>query len=79
MDGFDLKVMRLRAGMTQWRAAQAIQIAPQELCHIERGRRHLDLGIQKALVGLYRMRIAEEDIASKSEAGGSDTRVDVAS
>ena len=53
MDGFDLKVMRLRADVSQWRAAQAVGIAPQDLCHAERGRRRLRPEAEHRLIEFY--------------------------
>lgn len=53
MDGFELKVMRMRAGVTQWRAAQAVGIAPQDLCHAERGRRRLRSEAERRLIEFY--------------------------
>jgi DNA-binding XRE family transcriptional regulator len=53
MDGFDLKVLRLRANVSQWRAAQAVGIAPQDLCHAERGRRRLRPEAERRLIAFY--------------------------
>lgn len=57
MDGLDLKILRLRADLTQWRAAQAVGIAPQDLCHAERGRRPLSPKVIQRLIRLYEQRI----------------------
>lgn len=54
MDGFELKVMRLRANVSQWRAAQAVGIAPQDLCHAERGRQRLRADVERRLIEFYR-------------------------
>lgn len=53
MNGFDLMVMRRRAGIAQWKAAQEVGIAPQYLCHAERGRRDLEPEAERKLVTLY--------------------------
>lgn len=59
MKGFDLKILRLRADMTQWLAAQTIGIPPQDLCHAERGRRKLPEEVETRLLRLYQSRIDE--------------------
>jgi DNA-binding XRE family transcriptional regulator len=60
MDGFGLKILRLRADLTQWRAAQAVGIAPQDLCHAERGRRPLPAEVTQQLIRLYERTIESE-------------------
>jgi len=39
MNGFDLKIMRIRAGLRQYDVAAKVGIAPPRLCEIEAGRR----------------------------------------
>jgi DNA-binding XRE family transcriptional regulator len=58
MDGLELKILRLRAGYVQWRAAQAVGIAPQDLSHAERGRRPLSKEAEQKLRSLYALRLA---------------------
>ncbi len=39
VNGIELKVLRIRARLPQYRVAQAIGISPQLLCHVENGRK----------------------------------------
>ena len=39
MDGFDIMVIRRRAGLSQWRLAQRLGIPPQRLSDYETGKR----------------------------------------
>ena len=64
MEGFDLKVLRLQAEMTQWRAAQIVGIPSQDLCHAEKGRRRLCPEVEERLKRLYGARIEEREAAS---------------
>ncbi len=41
MEGFDVKIGRLRERLPQWRLAQALGISPTDLCAIENGRKSL--------------------------------------
>ena len=49
MESLELKLLRVKAGLTQWDLAQQLRIHPARISEMERGRRAISPDMEQAL------------------------------
>lgn len=49
MDGFQLVILRLKAGLKQYELAQLLNIPPTVICDLEKGRRRITRQVEKQI------------------------------
>jgi len=65
MNGFDLKIMRIRAGLRQYDVAAKAGITPPRLCEIEAGRlKPSDQLLDRIIKAIERMSKAKDLLAA---------------
>ena len=49
MDGLELKLARVRLGLTLWELGKAANVRPERISEMERGQREIDQAVVEAL------------------------------
>lgn len=67
MNGFDLKIMRIRAGLRQYEVATKVGILPSRLCEIEAGRRKVSGELSDRIVKAIERTLKAKDLLAALE------------
>ena len=60
MDALEVKICRVRLGLTQWDLAQRVGLHPARISEMERGRREVSESVKSALAAIYQASAAKD-------------------